>query len=86
MKELYKPTLVSLSERQDRNMEESIKNFLYSCVSLEGVKACKAHLRRFVDDLESFCFISPNERRYYMGFIENTAEEHEEILKKEKKE
>ena len=88
MKDLYKPTLVCLSSRQDKNLEQTIEYLVDAADTLDELEKTKRRARNFVDELESFSFISPNERHYYMGYIENKTEAREEFLRKklEKKE
>lgn len=81
MKDLYKPTLGSLSQTEDRNLRSGIDYRFGMDETLEEVKKTELRLRNFVDELESFSFITPNERRYYMGYISNAEEQREEELR-----
>ena len=81
MKELYKPTLVCLNARQDKNLETTITYLIDLADDSEELESELGRTRHFIDELESFSFISPNERRYYMGYAENCAERRRDELR-----
>lgn len=78
MQGLIKPKCPSLSARQDKSFLEGIDYRFDAADTLEEARDEAKRMHHFVDELESFSFISPNERRYYSGYITNKLEEKEE--------